>query len=159
MTAIGRARATEQWQREEGRYIPNPATWLNQGRWDDEYEEVTQPYGSNSQHSRFKLAWEEDDNDAVINKQHTGPNKAGGFALSGFQRAEDAEWFNDDDADEPKKQDEGTDPNPRKPKRQSSNVKPGKGTYSDIPEELEDDEEAVKKEKERLGSTLPVLKT
>lgn len=37
MTAIGRARVTEQWTREGGRYIPNPATWLNQGRWDDEY--------------------------------------------------------------------------------------------------------------------------
>lgn len=107
MTAIGRARVTEQWQREGGRYIPNPATWLNQGRWDDEYEEVTQPYGSNSQHSRFKLAWEEDDNDTVINKQHTGPNKAGGFALSGFHRAEDAEWYKDEDTDEPKKQDGG----------------------------------------------------
>jgi len=35
--------------------------------------------------------------------------------------------------------------------RQSSNVKPGKGTYPDNPEELEDDEEAVKKAKERLG--------
>jgi len=51
----------------------------------------------------------------------------------------------------PERLDEGTDPNPRKPKRQSSNVKPGKGTYSDIPEELEGDEEAVKKAKERLG--------
>lgn len=39
MTAIGKARATDQWQRENGRFIPNPATWLNQGRWDDEYEE------------------------------------------------------------------------------------------------------------------------
>ncbi len=39
MTAIGKARATNQWQRENGRFIPNPATWLNQGRWDDEYEE------------------------------------------------------------------------------------------------------------------------
>ncbi len=51
----------------------------------------------------------------------------------------------------PERLDDGTDPNPRQPKRQSSNVKPGKGTYSDIPEELEDDEEAVKKAKERLG--------
>lgn len=25
----------EQWQREDGRFIPNPATWLNQGRWED----------------------------------------------------------------------------------------------------------------------------
>ncbi len=24
------------WQRDGGQYIPNPATWLNQGRWDDE---------------------------------------------------------------------------------------------------------------------------
>jgi len=39
MAAIGRARETEQWQRENGRFIPNPATWINQGRWDDEYEE------------------------------------------------------------------------------------------------------------------------
>ena len=26
---------TDQWRREEGRFIPHPATWLNQGRWDD----------------------------------------------------------------------------------------------------------------------------
>jgi hypothetical protein len=50
MTAVGRARVTEQWQREGGRYIPNPTTWLNQGRWDDEYEEVA-PNGVNSKYS------------------------------------------------------------------------------------------------------------
>jgi hypothetical protein len=80
MTAIGRARATDQWQRENGRFIPNPATWLNQGRWDDEYGEVTQTHESNSQHfignnsrtnedtntgapklTGFKPAWDEDD--------------------------------------------------------------------------------------------------
>lgn len=27
---------TEQWQKENGKFIPNPATWLNQERWDDE---------------------------------------------------------------------------------------------------------------------------
>ncbi|MBD5417343.1 MAG: hypothetical protein HDR50_06730 [Desulfovibrio sp.] len=26
----------EQWQRDGGQYIPHPATWLNQGRWQDE---------------------------------------------------------------------------------------------------------------------------
>lgn len=38
-----RMRATLEWQvrsprwlEEGGRYVPNPATWLNQGRWDDE---------------------------------------------------------------------------------------------------------------------------
>ena len=37
LTAIEHAKATEQWQRENGRYIPNPQTWINQGRWDDVY--------------------------------------------------------------------------------------------------------------------------
>ena len=39
LTAIANAIRSEQWQRENGRYIPNPATWLNQGRWDDELPE------------------------------------------------------------------------------------------------------------------------
>ena len=37
LAAIGLAKATEQWQRENGRYIPNPQTWISQGRWDDVY--------------------------------------------------------------------------------------------------------------------------
>lgn len=36
MAAVGAAKLSEQWQRENGRYIPNPATWLNEKRWDDE---------------------------------------------------------------------------------------------------------------------------
>lgn len=31
-------KSSEQWQRDGGQYIPNPATWLNQGRWMDEAE-------------------------------------------------------------------------------------------------------------------------
>ena len=34
--AVEKQTKSEQWQRENGRFIPNPATWLNQGRWDDE---------------------------------------------------------------------------------------------------------------------------
>ena len=40
MTALEAQKRSEQWQREGGRYIPNPLTWLNQGRWDDEPTEV-----------------------------------------------------------------------------------------------------------------------
>lgn len=40
MAAVGKARTTTQWLREGGRYIPNPSTWLNEGRWDDEIKEV-----------------------------------------------------------------------------------------------------------------------
>jgi len=36
LEAIPRAMNTDQWRRENGRFIPNPATWLNEGRWDDE---------------------------------------------------------------------------------------------------------------------------
>lgn len=40
LTAIDRAKRSEQWQKDDGQYIPNPATWLNQGRWDDEVDIV-----------------------------------------------------------------------------------------------------------------------
>lgn len=36
LKAIGEQRRSEQWLRDGGQYIPNPATWLNQGRWQDE---------------------------------------------------------------------------------------------------------------------------
>lgn len=39
MAALEKAKASEQWNRENGRYRPNPATWLNQKRWEDEYPE------------------------------------------------------------------------------------------------------------------------
>ena len=34
--AVEVQKQSEQWTRENGRFIPNPSTWLNQGRWDDE---------------------------------------------------------------------------------------------------------------------------
>lgn len=33
--------ASPQWQTDNGRYIPNPATWLNQRRWEDEPLQVS----------------------------------------------------------------------------------------------------------------------
>lgn len=36
LAALRRACASEQWRKDGGQFIPNPATWLNQGRWDDE---------------------------------------------------------------------------------------------------------------------------
>ena len=38
MVAIEKQKQSNQWKKENGQYIPNPATWLNQGRWDDEVE-------------------------------------------------------------------------------------------------------------------------
>ncbi len=36
--AINRQKQSEQWLKDHGQYIPNPATWLNQARWDDEID-------------------------------------------------------------------------------------------------------------------------
>jgi hypothetical protein len=36
MEALGNHCKLEQWTKDEGRFIPHPATWLNNERWDDE---------------------------------------------------------------------------------------------------------------------------
>lgn len=36
MAAVNAQKRGEQWRRDNGRYIPNPATWLNGGNWDNE---------------------------------------------------------------------------------------------------------------------------
>jgi len=33
--ALRKAIASHEWQRDYGKFIPNPSTWLNQGRWED----------------------------------------------------------------------------------------------------------------------------
>lgn len=41
VSAIRRQECSAQWSKDNGQYIPNPATWLNQGRWEDEVPETT----------------------------------------------------------------------------------------------------------------------
>jgi len=36
IAAVNTQKQSQQWLRNNGQYIPNPATWLNQGRWEDE---------------------------------------------------------------------------------------------------------------------------
>lgn len=36
MNALSNQKQSEQWQKDGGKYIPNPATWINQRRWEDE---------------------------------------------------------------------------------------------------------------------------
>lgn len=36
MTGLSRWKASDEWSRDGGRYIPHPATWLNGRRWEDE---------------------------------------------------------------------------------------------------------------------------
>ena len=36
LASVQQQKRGEQWRKDNGRFIPNPETWLNQGRWDDE---------------------------------------------------------------------------------------------------------------------------
>ena len=36
LEALGQQKRLPQWNKDNGQYIPNPATWLNQRRWEDE---------------------------------------------------------------------------------------------------------------------------
>lgn len=81
MQAVAIAKKSEQWNREGGRFVPNPSTWLNQGRWDDELtpagtnqERKWQTHGEHSGHAERK-------------QYHEGAgNKT---TLSGFRMADD----------------------------------------------------------------------
>ena len=39
LEAIEKQKQSSQWQRDKGQYIPHPATWINQKRWEDEETE------------------------------------------------------------------------------------------------------------------------
>ncbi len=52
--AVEAQRQSEQWTRDGGQYIPHPATWINQGRWDDQVEIAVQSDGD-----RLRM-WAED---------------------------------------------------------------------------------------------------
>lgn len=43
LAALKAQKVSKRWQVEGGRYIPNPSTWLNQGRWEDEVEPAREP--------------------------------------------------------------------------------------------------------------------
>lgn len=36
LAAVQKQKLTPQWKKDGGQFIPHPATWLNQGRWEDE---------------------------------------------------------------------------------------------------------------------------
>jgi len=57
---IEEQKASRQWKRDGGQYIPNPATWLNQGRWDDEVERADDPNWERTEAGILRMAgkWE-----------------------------------------------------------------------------------------------------
>ena len=85
IAAVEKAKRTEQWQRENGRFITNPTTWLNQGRWDDEYEEA--PSEINSKH--FDAGKQQP---ATTMQKKEGEQK-GVKGFPGFKTFDDCEWL------------------------------------------------------------------
>jgi len=58
LLAIEQQNKSEQWNRKRPRYIPNPATWLNRGHWQDEDEqEITDtiPFDKDAAEQREKM--------------------------------------------------------------------------------------------------------
>ena len=43
LKALERQKASQDWQKQEGQFIPYPATWLNGARWEDEEEAAAPP--------------------------------------------------------------------------------------------------------------------
>lgn len=42
LNSLEQFRASKDWQKDGGQFIPYPSTWLNQKRWEDEYHEETE---------------------------------------------------------------------------------------------------------------------
>lgn len=42
--AVEAQKKSKQWLKDDGQYIPNPSTWLNQGRWEDQVETAKSNY-------------------------------------------------------------------------------------------------------------------
>lgn len=40
LSGLENQKRSDQWNKDSGQYIPNPATWLNQRRWEDEIPET-----------------------------------------------------------------------------------------------------------------------
>lgn len=60
--AIALQKQSDQWRKDGGQYIPNPATWINQGRWDDEVKGMTVSNRSLpplTEKDRLKPIWED----------------------------------------------------------------------------------------------------
>lgn len=67
LAAVRTQLANPKWQEEGGRFIPNPATWINQGRWDDEPTTIGKPRPAPKPRTSYDDAW-----DAAYDAKHGG---------------------------------------------------------------------------------------
>ena len=57
LNAVERAKESEQWQKDNGKFIPHPSTWINGERWTDMFEQIqsTDPIQEQINRARGKL--------------------------------------------------------------------------------------------------------
>ena len=55
MTAVRRQKDSRDWKRENGRYIPHPATWLNGGCWEDEITDTPAQKGYRTDRDGYQI--------------------------------------------------------------------------------------------------------
>lgn len=58
LKSIETSKTSEQWNKENGKYIPMPSTWLNQRRWEDEGVVLPQPSANSELSKAFAKALE-----------------------------------------------------------------------------------------------------
>jgi hypothetical protein len=81
LATIERAKTSDDWTRDQGKYIPYPATWLNAKGWEDSFETEINPkthkqYGAES--LLKKVLQEEADEKARQEGIHSGVGEDGG---------------------------------------------------------------------------------
>jgi hypothetical protein len=62
--AVEISKQSEQWQRDDGQFVPLAATWLNQERWKDE------PAATETPQDKARKAKEKEERDARMEKLH-----------------------------------------------------------------------------------------
>jgi hypothetical protein len=100
-------KTSDQWTKDDGKYIPNPATYLNQGRWEDE------PYGNKADGGKhdnlFLRAFREENERAASRRMGGRPKpvqgqrsgKCGASGNGGVSEDADPAGRNPADADKP----------------------------------------------------------
>ena len=59
LDAIEQQKRSAQWTKDNGQFIPHPATWLNQGRWEDECTPAVKPGGFSMDYGNAEKKLEE----------------------------------------------------------------------------------------------------
>jgi hypothetical protein len=66
VSCIESSKKTEAWQKEKGKYVPQPATWLNNRRWEDKPAEVSQESEYVPEFRDFKYITEEEECERLL---------------------------------------------------------------------------------------------